>query len=218
MSEVSDGEGRTVLFVSHNMNSISSLCKSSILLNEGTLSMQGATVDVINKYVKQNLSIGAQKSWNVLEAPGNSIVKLLRVSAVDKNKAPNSFFDITEPIGIEIEYKVFEAGHILWHGINFYAEGINIFDSHSVTSPWYKTVHPKGIFKTIAWLPANLFNEGQITINVAIFNHTTHHLHLHEKDVIAFDISDFLHEDIISSRGDSVGTFPGVLRPLLNWE
>jgi lipopolysaccharide transport system ATP-binding protein len=220
MGDVSKGEGRTIMFVSHNMTSIISLCNRSILLNNGGIVMDGKTNLVIENYVKNNLNLGASKSWEGLtKKPGNQIVQLLNVTAIDKNKQPNGNFDITEPLGIEIEYEVLEEGHVLWHGINFYTEdGINIFDSHSVTSKWYNVIHPKGRYKTIAWLPGNLFNEGKIIINVAIFNHSKHQLHLHEKDVIAFEIADFLREDNISSRGESVGRFPGSLRPLLQWE
>ncbi|HVS90640.1 MAG TPA: ABC transporter ATP-binding protein [Mucilaginibacter sp.] len=220
MGDVSKGEGRTVLFVSHNMTSIISLCNNCILLANGEIQMIGKTAQVVESYVKNNLNLGAVKDWlQAGKRPGNEIVQLLSVRAVDKGKAPNSTFDITEPIGVEIEYEVLQEGHTLWHGINFFTEdGINIFDSHSVTSKWYSVPHPKGIYKTIAWLPGNLFNEGKIIINVAIFNHTQHRIHLHEKDVIAFEIADFLREDNLSSRGESVGRFPGSLRPLLQWE
>jgi len=53
MGEVSKGEGRTVLFVSHNMASISNLCNKGILFQDGRLIEQGNTIDVISKYNKQ---------------------------------------------------------------------------------------------------------------------------------------------------------------------
>jgi lipopolysaccharide transport system ATP-binding protein len=54
MGEVSKGEGRTVLFVSHNMNSISNFCAKSILMEHGNISMFGQTTDVIKNYLIQN--------------------------------------------------------------------------------------------------------------------------------------------------------------------
>jgi lipopolysaccharide transport system ATP-binding protein len=50
MGEVSKGEGRTVLFVSHNLASISSLCNSAILLKNGNLNLIGDSIEVVNKY------------------------------------------------------------------------------------------------------------------------------------------------------------------------
>lgn len=57
MQDVSQGEGRTVLFVSHNMASIGLLCKHCVLLENGMLSMIGDTPDVINAYISQNYRI-----------------------------------------------------------------------------------------------------------------------------------------------------------------
>lgn len=57
MQDVSKGEGRTVLFVSHNMASIGLLCKHCILLENGTLSMMGDTPEIINAYISQNYKI-----------------------------------------------------------------------------------------------------------------------------------------------------------------
>ena len=54
MGDVSKGEGRTVLFVSHNMTAISNLCNSSILLNEGKILKIGNTETVIDTYIKSN--------------------------------------------------------------------------------------------------------------------------------------------------------------------
>ena len=219
MGEVSKGEGRTVLFVSHNMASISALCNNSILLINGMLSYMGPTEDVINNYVTSDLDINSQKYWPVNEAPGNDIVRLLGIKAIDEDDTANGIFDIVKPIGIQLEYEVLKEGFILWQGLNFHNEdGINIFDSHSVTSKWYNTEHPIGKYVITAWIPGNLFSEGKIVVSAAIFNHKTHHLHLHEKDVIAFEVCDFLHEDIYSSRGQSTGKFPGAVRPLINWK
>lgn len=57
MQDVSKGEGRTVLFVSHNMASIQMLCNRSILLENGSVYFDGKTIDVVNKYLKINSSL-----------------------------------------------------------------------------------------------------------------------------------------------------------------
>ena len=56
MQDVSRGEGRTVLFVSHNMASIQNLCKTGILLEKGTIKTTGKVEDVISAYVSANLA------------------------------------------------------------------------------------------------------------------------------------------------------------------
>lgn len=51
MKDISSGDGRTVLFVSHNMDSISQLCKKSIILENGKIIAQGKTNEIIEKYI-----------------------------------------------------------------------------------------------------------------------------------------------------------------------
>lgn len=57
MQDVSQGEGRTVLFVSHNMTSIGMLCNHCVLLENGCLSLLGDTQDVINTYISHNYQV-----------------------------------------------------------------------------------------------------------------------------------------------------------------
>jgi lipopolysaccharide transport system ATP-binding protein len=56
MGQVSKGEGRTVLFVSHNMAAMQSLCSRSILLNRGSIEFQGETREIIGKYLKGEIT------------------------------------------------------------------------------------------------------------------------------------------------------------------
>ncbi|MBP5667779.1 MAG: ABC transporter ATP-binding protein [Salinivirgaceae bacterium] len=56
MQDVSKGEGRTVLFVSHNMESIKSLCSRGILLNNGSIDYMGNVQDTIDKYILKSES------------------------------------------------------------------------------------------------------------------------------------------------------------------
>ena len=56
MQDVSRGEGRTVLFVSHNMASIQNLCKTGVLLEKGSIKTIGRVDEVVNTYVSANLA------------------------------------------------------------------------------------------------------------------------------------------------------------------
>ncbi len=66
MRDVSKGEGRTVLFVSHNMRSIGLLCKHCVLLENGMIAMMGDTSDVINTYVSHNHIINYSASEDII--------------------------------------------------------------------------------------------------------------------------------------------------------
>lgn len=69
MNEVSKGQGKTVLFVSHNMGAVQKLCKTGIYLDQGVISSVGATQYIISKYLQNSNS--KQAVFN-LDAPHNA--------------------------------------------------------------------------------------------------------------------------------------------------
>jgi lipopolysaccharide transport system ATP-binding protein len=220
IQDVAGNKGKTVIFVSHDMKTISGLCTRSILLVNGQIERVGDTKDVIDHYLRNFDVLDYKKEWPELKkAPGDSAVKLKSIRAIDEKGTSKKFFDITEQIGIQIDYVVNQPALEIWHGLNFYnAEGVNIFDSHNITSDYYNKPHETGHYSITAWIPGNFLAEGKVILNVAIFNHSTHFIHLHEMEVISFDVVDYLRNDVLSSRGKSTGKFPGMVRPLLIWK
>lgn len=219
MGDVSKGEGRTVLFVSHSMGSVEVLCNKGILLTDGAIKYTGDIHPTIKEYTKNIREIGATKYWNNdNEAPGSQITKLYGIASVDKGGNFKRSYSVAEDVGIRLRYKVFEENYILRHGINVYNDaGLNIFDSHSVTSKWYTTPHPVGEFEITAWIPANLLAQGQYTIGAAMFNHEKHQVHFHTKELISFNIYDYADGDKLTSKGHTNTDLPGIIKPLLQW-
>ncbi|MCP9198321.1 ABC transporter ATP-binding protein [Gramella sp. GC03-9] len=87
MSSLSRGEGRTVLFVSHNMASVKQLCTRAILLKNGYLSCQGEVETVIEEYLKNHHNGFADLNFeNFNDRKGNSEIKVTRVSVYGENK------------------------------------------------------------------------------------------------------------------------------------
>lgn len=217
MEDVSKNEGRTVLFVSHSMNAINLLCKTCIFLESGSLIRYDKSSDVVNQYLSNNLKFNNNRIWENHKMPGSNIVKLKSVRIVDINFISKDEFLINEKIGIEIIYHVLKGNHILWLGCNLHnTDGINVFDTHSVSSEYYINPHNEGVYKAIVWIPQNFLAEGTFIISVAIFNHKEHVVHLHEKEIVLFNVVEDLNS--LTSRGYSVEDFPGVVRPMLNWE
>lgn len=216
MEEISNQKGRTILFVSHNMNYISSLCTSGLLLSRGQIVLQGPVQKVVSSYISSITEKNAQVFYDKKQQPGNDIVKLISVCIVNENEKPTESFSVAEKIGIEMKYEVFKNGYVLWLGHNIYNQaGINVFDTHSINTQHYRTPHKQGIFKSIVWIPSGLLNTGTYFIGSAVFNHLQGVIHFHEKDIVAFRVHDVLTED--SARGLSGGDFPGVIRPSLDW-
>ncbi len=99
MKDVS-GEGRTVLFVSHNMTAIKNLCSSSILMDNGTITKMGVTDELINNYLSHNLSNTMVQVFDDFDiAPGNKFAKVKRFEVRVENS--NNQIPITINTSIE---------------------------------------------------------------------------------------------------------------------
>jgi lipopolysaccharide transport system ATP-binding protein len=66
------------------------------------------------------------------------------------------------------------------------------------------------------WIPGNFLSEGTVIISVAIIEQDPFVVHFHELDAVAFNVSDPMNGN--SARGNYTLPFPGVVRPILNWD
>ncbi|MGC1308446.1 MAG: polysaccharide ABC transporter ATP-binding protein [Phormidesmis sp.] len=217
MEEVS-GEGRTILFVSHSMETISRLCNTAILMSSGKIQHSGLTTEVISFYLKSDFGTTAKRRWDKAnKVPGNDVVRLLEVNAHNESYITSDSFDITKPIGITMKYEVLKEKSVFTHSINLFNEaGTNILNSHDVVSEMRKIPRTKGTYSSTMWIPGNFLAEGTVIVGVAILEQSPFIIHFHELDAIAFSVSDPMNGD--SARGDYALQFPGVVRPLLKWE
>ena len=76
MQDVSKGEGRTVLFVSHNMASVKALCKNGVLLENGGVKFAGTVQNVIDLYIGEGGSSDNQYFDDLSTAPGNDVIRI----------------------------------------------------------------------------------------------------------------------------------------------
>ena len=210
-------EGRTVLFVSHNMPAITRLCKRAILIDDGKVVMDGPSQHVVGSYVIGGHGPKAEKEWPIMEdAPGGEIARLRAVRVKTEDGKITSSVDIREPVIIDIEYDVIKPGYILLpHFELFNGEGSPIFIAldHDVT--WRQRPRPVGAYVSSAVIPGNLLSEGMVFVEPA--NTTIDPLmpQFCVRDAVAFQVVD--SHDGNSARGDWVGDLPGIVRPLLKW-
>lgn len=111
MKEVSDSEGRTVLFVSHNMAAIKQLCTKTILMQNGGIVFEGKTNDGIDQYLKSNQYDGYTGIYTNDSIEKSGIVSLV---LVDGNKVNKTEYGFDEPITIKIKIKI-EEKHLTAH-------------------------------------------------------------------------------------------------------
>lgn len=212
-------DGRTILFVSHNMPAITRLCKRAILLEAGRVVVDGEPHTVVNRYLSSNWKAGAQREWSEeTEAPGDSVVRLRRVRVCDAAGETTAVVDIRHPFRIEITYDVLEAGHVLLPVVELYnEEGTEVFSTHDTGKEWRRRERPAARYTSAVNVPGNLLTEGSLLAHVSVMSHfPTTILHARETSVVALQVIDGQEGD--TARGDYVGPMPGVVRPLLDWE
>ncbi len=216
MGDVSK-EGRTVLFVSHNMPAITRLCQRTILVNEGRILQDGPSHQVASVYLQSGVGITAAREWpDRSKAPGNDIVRLRAVRIRAEDGQITEAVDIRRAVGIEIEYEVLKLGYVLLPNYHFFnEEGVYLFVAGDHDPAWRQRPRPVGCYVITAWIPGNFLSEGTLIVGVAISTASPVTVHFYERDAVAFQTIDSLDGD--SARGDYGGPMPGVIRPLLRW-
>ena len=210
-------EGRTVLFVSHNIPAITRLCPRTILLDAGSIMHDGLSPQVVSSYLRSGTGTTAAREWpDINKAPGNDIVRLLAVRVQTEEGEIADAVDIRKPVGIEMEFEVLKPGHVLVPNYHFFnEEGINAFIAGDQDPVWQRQPRHKGRYLSTAWIPGNLLSEGSLIVGAAISTMDPVIVHFFERDAVAFEVVDSLDGD--SARGDYAGPMPGILRPILRW-
>jgi lipopolysaccharide transport system ATP-binding protein len=216
MEEVG-GEGRTVLFVSHNMAAITRLCERVILLDQGHVMADGVPAQVVGEYLRSGMGSTAMREWPELQtAPGNDIVRLRAVRMRDRQGAVADTMDIRESICMEVEYDVLVPGQVIVPHADFVnEEGTTAFVTIDLDPAWHRRPRPVGTFISTVRIPANFLAEGSLVAGIALSTMDPFIVHVHVPDAVAFHVTDALDGD--SARGDYGGQMPGVVRPLLAW-
>ncbi len=210
--------GRTVLFVSHNMQAVARLCGRAILLDQGRVVADERSHQVVSDYLKSSIGSSAVREWPDLEsAPGTDVVRLRAVRIRTKEGELSTTFDIRHSVGVEMEYEVLKSGFVFHPHFNVYnEEGVHLFVANDLDPRWQGKRRPSGRYITTGWIPGNFLQEGTIIIGPSIRTLHPNTFHLYARDAVAFQVVDSIDND--TSRGEYPDPCPGILRPALNWE
>ena len=210
-------QGRTVIFVSHNMQTITRLCERAILLDDGGLLADGPAPRVVGMYLNSQLAAGASRTWpDAAQAPGDDWIRLRAVRVRSDGGDVVDHVDVQHSVGIEIEYEVLRPGCVLMVYFHLYNEvGIKVIEVVDLDPEWRGRGRPRGRYVTTGWIPGNLLAEGRHYVEVGATTLNPLIYRFNERDVVAFQTTDRL--DGGSSRGDWGGPTGGAVRPLLRW-
>src|SRR5215510_11915951 len=130
-------QGRTVLFVSHNVPMVMRLCSRAILLEKGELLEDGPSNYVTRRYLKSGTANPAERIWpDTQDTPGDSVARLRAVRALDEQGRLAHSIDIRKPLLLEIEYWNLQSEirpTAVFHVLN--EDGVRLFATNEFNNP-----------------------------------------------------------------------------------
>ncbi|MDY6786069.1 MAG: ABC transporter ATP-binding protein [Cyanobacteriota bacterium] len=204
-------EGRTVLFVSHNMAAVSQLCSQVLILERGQLIKRGSAQSTIESYLKTGIEVTGTWESNSHQQNPTREVSLLRAKIIDELGRTNSVINYQENFSIEIIYRI-NIQCSLWALVLRVIDltGQPIFTSWDVDSLQTKKELNCNTYRAICQIPSCLLKPGDYTITLAAYA-------LEPLKIIEY------HENVFGVQISAIG-YPlnegrwGAIAPILQWE
>ena len=202
MEDVSRNEGRTVLFVSHNMAAIKSLCTRGIVLAGGAMAYNGNQMDAVAYYqnVHQINSV-FENTGDLSSAPGNDAIRIMRFEVLPRegdilsifsgvdfhidfyNTLENKNIDITLEVENQDNIMIFHSGHVITRNND----------------------SGRGVYSLRLSLPTKFLNTGKYFVSL-IFGESQRYMVYSVKDIVSFEVS-------AETTGTNSDTLPGITLP-----
>lgn len=208
MQDVSKGEGRTVLFVSHNMTSIKSLCKHGIILQNGKLIDAGDIDPIVTHYLRGDSAIDNYKIWDEPKLK-NGGFELLEIGVRPKGGQYTDVMRVTDDLEIVIRYRITQPKENFWITMHLKNEQGERLFSTTGKNRCVVSRHDVGEYEQICYLPNDFFNWGSYSIDfLAIEQPSNIVCLLHEQDIVSFTLANRAIE-----VGGYMGKEPGDITP-----
>lgn len=216
MQEISKGEGRTVLFVSHNMASVATLCNRVVVLDEGSVSFKGNVVEGISYYLSQERGEASKNvlKFNSENVPETKGVKLLKAMICSDLKEPESPIRIDDTVYLICELVVDDPAREINVGFQFVDQrGAIIFLSHSRRAFRPSNV-PRGasLISFCGQIVPEFFNEGEFGVNLVVVEGRQNVL-IKKLNLLKFDVLPMKRR-----KDERLGKNAGILKTNFPWD
>jgi lipopolysaccharide transport system ATP-binding protein len=187
MNDASSQSGRTVIFVSHNLQAVNNLCSKALWLDKGSIRSRGNTKLVINDY----LNTLHNKNWikqfsTINESPGNDFIRVLYVELIPQFKDINAVIDIRTSLTIKFRFYNGFDDIMLAAGVHLFTiSGECIFDVSDNS-----ILCKKGIVEGECEIPGDFLNNGSYYISIIFVENSSKQLYYYE-ECLSFEVEDF---------------------------
>ena len=206
MGEVSKGEGRTVLFVSHNMAAIKTLCSKGIILANGNLVFIGRQLEAVNYYqANNNINSYFEFADDIHQAPGNDNIRILKFRI---DSPGGEAISISTGLSFEITFYNAKANINLDCTFEL-KNGDEIPVFHNGTLISTNNDSKTGLYTVKGFLPPHLLNAGSYSFKIIFGENQRYEL---------FSIDNFIQFEVENeSKGSNSHLTPGVISPVLEY-
>jgi lipopolysaccharide transport system ATP-binding protein len=213
MRSVSEA-GRTVIFVSHNLTAVRTLCSRALLLRDGTVVADDLAAKVVSAYVADvSAAVWRWESADGTPPPHNDAAEIRAVSVRAPDGSVVDELTTSAPFVIDVDFTTSHDDAFVGLTVVLYdAEHNCVFSSLSNREPaWYGRPMPRGRYRARCAIPGDLLNAGWFTLDLNLFGKDFTDQHL-MRDVLRLEV-----QDSGRLRGDYFGAYLGAVRPSLAW-
>jgi lipopolysaccharide transport system ATP-binding protein len=207
------GEGRTVLFVSHNMPAIRSLCTRALRLDVGQVAADGPADAVVDEYLKLESAKTSVMEWSAGQGPGDDDARLVAVRVLDEAGRPADVVVASKPFSVDMELDVGRLDDALCVGFDLgTADGAVVLRSyHTDGAPEEWPPVSLGRNRLRCRFPGGLLNDGQYSVLPRVSLHCVRWI-VHSETAVSFEV----HRDSPLSPY-ALTPRPGTVAPTLTW-
>lgn len=202
-------EGRTVLFVSHNMSAVQDLCQSAFWLDRGRIVLGGQTKSVVASYLSKRSQEVKERKWDDLKtAPGNETVRMVSASVAPASGYDPNLWTVETPLVLTFRIFNYRPDLPLYFNFHLYnREGICVFNTASK-----RALFGLGILEGNCKIPGNFLNDNTYVVTFMAHYRGTYGVSV--EDVLVFEINDTGRE---GSDYHEYSKWIGITRPMLDW-
>jgi lipopolysaccharide transport system ATP-binding protein len=202
-------DGRTVVFVSHSMATVTNLCTRCVLLDKGIVQAIDSPRTIADLYFSSGQSrAGSSLNFDSdAERPGDDVARLCSARIHNDSFEEVESIDRREKIGVEMTFEVLKSGYRFLPNFHVFLQDQYAF----VSSPPQNDELARGIYKSTMWIPRDFLNDGLYVVGVALTSLDPTRVHFYPQDALRFHVSEEKKEDFMLG-------IPGVVRPTLDWK
>ncbi len=207
MKDISKGDGRTVLFVSHNMAAVKSLCTRGLVLENGEITYEGRPSDAVAYYLNGNSE--SLNHYNFGDSKKNERLKLHGITIFAKGKRKETNLDEYDELTIETKITIYPTENNLHLTYVLKDEtGLSLFTITNANSDVPLEV---GDCYLRCYLPEGFLNIGTYFLDIYIIENSKNTI-FHQSDIMSFSI-----QEGERPLGAWLGKEPGFIKPDFNW-